>query len=264
MSSRERPGARGPVPGDSPYYREALASVHHQGFGAHADACAPGILRLLDSLQPGGDLVVELGCGSGRLTRHLVDAGHRVIATDASPAMLHLAREAVPEADLRLLTLPDDSIPEANAIVSVGHVLNYLGDEHAIDRALGAIARALRPSGVLALDLCDLEWGVARRSAPPYAQVTDAWAIFTRFSLPTPARFIREITVFVREAGGCWRRDDEHHDNVLVDTSTVPGFLANHGVEAMVRPSFGIEELPVGLKVIVGSRVARQELAARP
>jgi SAM-dependent methyltransferase len=242
------------VPGDSSYYREALASVHHQGFGAHADACAPGILRLLDSLQPGRDLVVELGCGSGRLTQHLVAAGHRVIATDASPAMLHLAREAVPEADLRLLVLPDDPIPDAQAIVSVGHVLNYLADEHAVERAFGAIARALRPGGVLALDLCDLEWGVARRSAPIYTQVTDAWAIITRFSTPTPARFVREITVFIREPDGCWRRDDERHGNVLVNSSAVPSFLAIHGVDATVRSSFGIEELPVGLSVIVGQR----------
>ena len=27
------------------------------------------------------------------LTRHLLDAGHRVIATDASPAMVELARQ---------------------------------------------------------------------------------------------------------------------------------------------------------------------------
>jgi hypothetical protein len=32
--------------------------------------------------------------------------------------MLALAREAVPEADVRLLVLPKDPIPEANAIVS--------------------------------------------------------------------------------------------------------------------------------------------------
>ena len=236
------------------YYRRNLALVHHEGFGFYADACAPGILQLLEPLQPGRDVVVELGCGSGRLTKHLVAAGHRVIATDASVAMLDLTRQNVPEADIRLLVLPHDPIPEASAIVSTGHVLNYLADEHAVEQALTAIARSLRPGGVLALDLCDLEWGVIRRSAPAYTQVTDAWAIFTRFSTPTPARFVREITVFVREPGGCWRRDDERHDNVLMDTSRVPGLLVSHGVESTVRCSFGVEALPQGLKAIVGKR----------
>ncbi len=70
-------------------------------------------------------LVVELGCGSGLLTRHLLDGGHRVIATDASPAMLDLARDVASDAEeIRRLTLPDDPIPEADAIVSVGHALS--------------------------------------------------------------------------------------------------------------------------------------------
>jgi SAM-dependent methyltransferase len=64
-------------------YRADLALVHQQGFGFHADLCAPGILRLLEPILARRGLVVELGCGSGRLTRHLVDAGHTVVATDA-------------------------------------------------------------------------------------------------------------------------------------------------------------------------------------
>lgn len=77
---------------DTPYYRRDLALVHHLGFGFHADDCAPGILELLQPVRERDGLVAELGCGSGLLTRYLVDAGHRVIATDASPAMLDLAR----------------------------------------------------------------------------------------------------------------------------------------------------------------------------
>jgi SAM-dependent methyltransferase len=236
------------------YYRRDLALVHHLGFGVHADACAPGILRLLESLRRGRDLVVELGCGSGRLTRHLVDAGHRVVATDASLDMLDLARRSVPAADFRQVVLPEDPIPEASAIVSVGHVLNYLEDEQAIERALVAIARALDPGGILAFDLCDIEWGARRHAASAYAQVTDDWAIVTRFSLPAPTRFVREITTFVRDDGGLWRRDDERHDNVLVSVSAIPGILANDGVGASVRSSFGTEKLPAGLKVVVGKR----------
>ncbi len=67
-----------------PCYRPALAHVHHEGFGGHGDACAPGILGKLRPVRERGGVVLELGCGSGALTRHLVAAGHRVIATDAS------------------------------------------------------------------------------------------------------------------------------------------------------------------------------------
>jgi SAM-dependent methyltransferase len=244
-------------PGVAPYYRRDLSLVHHLGFGFHADACAPGILALLQPVRDRGGLVVELGCGSGLLTRHLLDAGHRVMATDASPAMLALAREHAAEAEgVQRLVLPDDPVPAADAIVSTGHALNYLPDEAALDRALVAAAQALRPGGVLAIDLCDLEWGKARRGEPPLVQVNDDWVLATRFSLPSPDRYVREMTIFVRDRDGSWHRDDERHVNVLIDTPRVPALLADHGVEVRIAPSFGTEELPPGLVAVIGRRPA--------
>ena len=104
------------------YYQPDLALIHDRGYGRYADHCAPGILDLLAPVRDG--LVLELGCGSGALTRHLLAAGLRVIATDASPDML--AWPGRPgRGDLRQLTLPGDPLPPADAVVSVGHVLSY-------------------------------------------------------------------------------------------------------------------------------------------
>jgi SAM-dependent methyltransferase len=241
---------------DDAYYRHDLALIHHRGFGFHAEACAPGILRLTEPVLARGGLVLEVGCGSGLLTRHLVEAGHRVIATDASRAMLDLARETAPGADVQRLVLPDDPLPDADAIVGVGHVLNYLPDAAAIERALVAIGRALRPEGVLALDLCDLEWARERVDSPPRGWVSGDWALVTEFSVPAPDRFVRQMATFVREDDGSWRRGDERHENVLVDTMRVPALLAAVGVNAEVRESFGAEELPAGLHAVVGHRPA--------
>src|SRR2546423_7064466 len=141
-----------------PYYRHNLALVHHKGFGFHADACAPGIVALLEPVRERGGLVLEVGCGSGLLTRHLVDAGHRVLATDGSSAMVELAKDYSAGAeDVRVLVLPDDPLPEADAVVSVGHVVNYVGDLDAATRAIVAIAQAVRPGGLFAIDVCDVE-----------------------------------------------------------------------------------------------------------
>jgi SAM-dependent methyltransferase len=240
---------------DRPYYRRDLALVHHRGFGFHAEDCAPGILRLLEGVRDREGLVVELGCGSGLLTRHLLDAGHRVIATDASPAMLDLARDVAGDAqEVRRLVLPDDPIPAADAIVSVGHVLSYLPDAGSIDRALIAIAGALRPGGVIAIDLCDLEWSEARREQESRGWVGDDWAIVTEFSVPSPDRYVRQMATFIRNDDGSWRRDDERHDNVMVDTMLVPALLAAHGVRATVGSAFGTERLPAGLRTVIGHR----------
>ena len=235
------------------YYEHDLALVHARGHGGHADNCAPGILELLAPVS--GGLVLELGCGAGALTRHLLTAGHRVVATDSSAAMLELAREALGgEADLRRLALPDDPLPAADAIVSVGHVISYLPDAAAVDRALVAMAGALRPGGVLAIDVCDLEWGRVREGADNYGRVGPDWAIITEYSAPAPEVFVRNITTFVPDGAGAWRRGRERHENVLVDTSLIPALLAAHGVTARVRSSFGAEELPPGLRTVTGVR----------
>jgi len=144
--------------------------VHHKGFGFHADDCAPGILGLLSSAREHNGLVVELGCGSGLLTRHLLDGGHRVIATDASPAMLDLARDVASDAEeIRRLTLPDDPIPEADAIVSVGHALSTCPRPR---RSTGRLEQR-REVGA-GRDLRDLQLDRADPSVPPTGAVAVA------------------------------------------------------------------------------------------
>ena len=233
------------------YYRRDLAFIHDRGYGLHGDRCAPGILDLLAPVR--GGLVLELG--SGALTRHLLAAGLRVVATDASPDMLNLAQAALGEsADLRQLTLPGDPLPPADAVVSVGHVLSYLPDAAAIETALAAAADTLRPGGVLAVDILDLDYGRIRAGEQPFAKVEEDWAIITEFSVPAPDRFVRDVTTFVPDGAGAWRRGGEHHENVLVDTSRIPALLAGHGVRASVGTSFGAAELPAGLRSVTGRK----------
>jgi SAM-dependent methyltransferase len=239
-----------------PYYRHDLAVVHHRGFSTHAALCAPGIIDVLSPVRARRGVVLELGCGTGLLTQELVAAGYRVVATDASPAMLEIAHDLVGDRveELRQLTLPDDPLPEADAIVAIGHPINYLPDADAIDRALAAIAEAVRPGGLIAFDICDLEWGRARRDASNLGRTGPDWAIITEFSMPSPDRFVRDMTTFVPNGDGSWRRDSEHHENVLVDTNRIPELLKRHGIDASTRASFGTETLPAGLRVVVGHR----------
>ena len=235
------------------YYQRDLAFIHDRGYGLHADRCAPGILALLAPAR--GGLVLELGCGSGALTRHLLAAGLHVVATDASPDMLSLARDALgASADLRQLALPGDPLPAADAVVSTGHVLSYLPDAAAIETALAAAADALRPGGVLAVDILDLDYRQIRAGEQPFARAEADWAIITEFSAPTPDRFVRDATTFVPDGAGAWRRGHERHENVLVDTSRLPALLAEHGVRASVGTSFGAAELPAGLRSVTGRK----------
>lgn len=241
---------------DETYYRPALAGIHHEGFGFHADACAPGILALLDDVRRRDGLVLEVGCGTGLLTRHLTDAGLRVIATDASPAMLDLARSHAPEAvEHRVLALPDDPLPECDALVSTGHALSYLPDRPTLEAALVACARALRPGGVLALDLEDLSTRDAQMARPPTPWLGEDWAMITERRSDGPEHFARDMTIFMRRPDGAYEREVERHDNVLVDVEgVVRPLLEAEGLEVDIRLSFGDEVNMEGLMVVVAHR----------
>src|SRR5882757_1954445 len=65
-------------------YRDDLAHIHDAGFGGFARAAAP---VLVEALKAGGidqGLVIDLGCGSGILSRAIYQAGYDVLGVDIS------------------------------------------------------------------------------------------------------------------------------------------------------------------------------------
>ena len=241
------------------YYRQDLAWVHHTGYSQHVERTAPGIVVLLRrSGVATGATVLDVGCGSGLLAAHLVAAGYVVTGIDASPAMIELARRHAPGATFDVVRLPagnsgDCVLPDADAVVSTGHVLNYLDTRADIAQSLRELARATRRGGMLAIDLVTDAFVDARTDGDVHARVTDDWAIATRFTRPEPHRLDRLISVFRRD-GDVWRRSDEHHRNVSFDADEALRILRDNGIEAERRAAFGDETLPDGLVVLTGVR----------
>jgi len=92
--------------------------------------------------------VVDLGAGTGKLTRALVELGHRVTAVEPLAEMRAELEAAVPEADTLTGSAEAIPLPDAFAdVVAVAQAFHWF--DHA--KALPEIARVLRPGGRLAL-----------------------------------------------------------------------------------------------------------------
>jgi len=66
--------------------------------------------------QSGGGLVAEVGCGSGRVTAHLADAGLSIVGLDLSPSMAAVAWAAHP--DLAFAAAHAGSLPIRSGALS--------------------------------------------------------------------------------------------------------------------------------------------------
>ena len=93
-------------------------------------------------------VVLELGAGTGKLTRALVDQGHAVFATEPDEAMLALLRERVPEVSAKVATAEEIPANDRSVdVVVVAQAFHWF--DHEV--ALAEIARVLKPGGHLAL-----------------------------------------------------------------------------------------------------------------
>jgi len=124
-------------------------------------------------LTDGAREVLDLGAGTGKLTRGLVAAGLEVVAVEPDDAMAVRLREALPA--VRVLAGAAEEIPLADGSVDAvvaGQAYHWFDPP----RALPEIARVLRPGGRLGL-----VWNVRDDREPWVARLTallggGAWA----------------------------------------------------------------------------------------
>ncbi|HVV83602.1 MAG TPA: class I SAM-dependent methyltransferase [Kofleriaceae bacterium] len=143
-------------------------------------------VELAARLLGGGGRILELGCGSGRVTVPLARAGHQVTALDHEPAMLAALEERrrrLPAAvaariepvqgDLRTFALGR----RFDLVLAAFNVVEHLYTRVEVDACFRAVRRHLRPDGRFAFDvqLPDLPW-LARDASRRWAR--------TRFTHP--------------------------------------------------------------------------------
>jgi ubiquinone/menaquinone biosynthesis C-methylase UbiE len=103
----------------------------------------PQHLKTVDRLLPlaGGERILEVGCGSGHLTKRLAERGVDIVGIDANPNAREVAgSELVLHMQAEHLQFDDK---EFDAVISV-HAIEHIPP---LDAAIAEMARVLQPQG---------------------------------------------------------------------------------------------------------------------
>ena len=117
------------------------------------------LISLLKEYQVTDGTVVELGCGTGKMTRLLADAGYDMVGVDNSAEMLEIAGERQEEEERNdiLYLLQDmrelELFGNIRAIVSVCDSMNYIMEPEDLKKVFGLVKEYLAEDGVFIFDL---------------------------------------------------------------------------------------------------------------
>ncbi|CCG41305.1 methyltransferase domain-containing protein [Magnetospirillum molischianum] len=171
----------------------SAAASGYESAAGFQDRIAAGLAARLAALPslPDGARVLEVGCGTGLLTRRLraaVGEQADILATDLSPAMVAHARDAL-AADRRIAFAAMDAEAPTMAQQSLDLIVSSLAAQWFSDlpTALADLAQRLAPGGRLILTLPGAgsfaEWRAAHRAlglepgTPAFPDATALWAM---------------------------------------------------------------------------------------
>jgi SAM-dependent methyltransferase len=133
----------------------------------------PGEIAFYRGLARTASRLLEVGCGTGRVTLQLARRGLDVVGLDASPHMLEIAKrkgDGLPglgwlQADMRSFELGQ----QFDLVIVPGHSFQFMLTIEDQLSCLGCVRRHLAPKGTLVLHVNndDLQWLAAVSADPP-------------------------------------------------------------------------------------------------
>jgi SAM-dependent methyltransferase len=168
-----------------------------------------------DRISDGGELL-DLGCGSGELARHLAGTGYRMTGCDIAPEMLRQAEMADQVQGVRWIrldpgwhTLPFTS-GSLDAVIAAS-VLEYVPEPRAV---LRECARVLRPGGSLLCTVPDLTHPVRWLEWPLTLVARTPLALPARHAWPRLGSYLTYLRISRQRRRIRWWQDTARHSGL--------------------------------------------------
>ena len=184
------------------------------------DAMAERLWSILGKGALRSKLVLELGCGTGSMSRRLSEKGLELIAVDSSPDMLALTRDkcgglAMPPVLVCQDMAELDLYGTVQAAVSTLDSVNYLPDVIALERAFAKVSLFLESRGLFVFDVKtpDLFGQMAGTAS---VQEGEGFLCAWQYGYQeTSGKASHVIDLFVKNGGNYRRYTETHHQRAF-------------------------------------------------
>lgn len=183
-----------------------------------------------------GELVLDLGCGTGTLTELLAKAGYDMIGIDMSQEMLARAIEKRDASGLSILYLQQDMrefelYGTVKAVVSVCDSLNYLLEEEEVVETFRLVNNYLDPEGLFVFDFNTVyKYRDVIGDTTIAENREDCSFIWENYYHEDERINEYEITFFIKE-GEYYRKFEETHYQRGYTADEMMAFLEKAGME---------------------------------
>lgn len=183
-------------------------------------------------------LVLELGCGTGSLTRALAGKGYDMIGVDNSEEMLEMAMDKQQEGEDILYLLQDmrefELYGTVRAVVSICDSMNYILTYEDLVQVFRLVNNYLDPGGILIFDLNTLYKYEEILGENTFAENRPEGSfIWENYFDEETGINEYDLTLFIRESGEeeLYRKFEETHYQRAYDPETVKALLEQAGLK---------------------------------
>ena len=194
-------------------------------------------------------LLLDLGCGTGKLTRLLAAEGYDMIGVDLSEEMLEIALEHEMEDPKQILYLQQDMrefelYGTVRAIVSICDSMNYLEDYEDLVQVLRLANNYLDPKGIFIFDMNTVYKYREQLGEQTIAENREE-SSFIWENYYDEDSHINEynLTLFIKEHGDHYRKYEETHYQKSYSLDTIQKLAEMSGLELLhIYDAFTHEE----------------------
>ena len=161
--------------------------------------------------------VIDLGCGTGTVTRMLDKEGYNCIGVDLSEDMLSIASDKTYDSGQQIIyscqDMRDFEVPyETDAFISIGDSMNYITANDDLCDVFKCVKKGLKQGGVFIFDLKTIHFFKDILADNTYAENReDSAFIWDNYYDEESSNNEYELAVFVRNEDGTFDRFEEEH-----------------------------------------------------